>query len=265
MKDQLLIAFSFIALLLLAIILHKVRRSHMMNYRMQASLEAATKEIARLREIRTELDHLYNQFQAYQSLVSLLQPRKPLPLLRRWAASPDFLLEICQFSLRLKPALILECSSGASTLVLARSCELNGLGHVYSLEHDAGYAEQTRQRLKDQNLERWATVIDAPLVAQPEVGGQRWYSLEKLEIDLKSVELLVIDGPPSDTASQARYPAVPLLMKYLSDTCTVYLDDANRPDERAAVDRWLHEFGNLDALYLHYEKGCARLTRKLDA
>lgn len=235
-----------------------------MSYRMQASLDAATKEIAKLSEIRTEFAHLYNQFQAYQSLVSLLQPTKPLPQLRGWAASPDFLLEICQFSLRLKPTLILECSSGASTLVLARCCELNGLGHVYSLEHDAGYAEQTRQRLKDQNLEKWATVIDAPLVDQPEVGGQRWYSLEKLKIDPKSVELLVIDGPPSDTASQARYPALPFLMKYLSDTCTVFLDDANRPDERAAVDRWLHEFGQLEALYLQSEKGCAKLTRKLN-
>lgn len=57
----------------------------------------------------------------------------------------------------------MECSSGASTIVLAQSAKLNGRGHVFSLEHDRDYATKSRVELEKQSLSDWATVIDAPL------------------------------------------------------------------------------------------------------
>lgn len=264
MRDELLLTALLITLLLSVIILHKVRRMHIMAYRIESDLEKVTKEIAGLRDIKTELTNLYTQFQAYQDLVRLITPKKPLPLLRGWAASPDFLLEISRHTLSHQPKIILECSSGASTLALARCCELNGFGHVYSLEHEESYAEQTRQRLRDQGLDCWATVVDAPLVEQPAIGGQRWYSLTNLQTEPESCELLVIDGPPSDTSQQARYPALPLLSKFLSGSCTIILDDAQRPDEQQAVKRWLADFPAFTIEQLYCEKGCSKLTRKVN-
>lgn len=262
MRNELLLIALLISLFLSIIILHKVRRMHIMAFRIETDLATASKEISRLGDIKIELANLYNQLQAYHDLVGLIGPTKPLPLLRGWAASPDFLLEICRHSLSHKPKIVLECSSGASTLALARCCELNGTGHVYSLEHDFVFAEQTRQRLRDQNLERWATVVDAPLVEQPEIGGQRWYSLTNLHIEPESCQLLIIDGPPSDTSHQARYPALPLLSRFLSRPCTVFLDDAQRPDEQQAVKRWLNDFPAFTLEQLQCEKGCSKLTRK---
>jgi hypothetical protein len=101
---------------------HKVRKIHLASY---AIHEAAT-------QTQKETLALFAQVQAYDGLMRLLQFRAPLPPLRGWAASPDFLLVIAQHALKHKPKVIVECSSGSSTLVLARCCELNGGGHVYS-------------------------------------------------------------------------------------------------------------------------------------
>lgn len=249
-------------LLLAGIILYKVRRVHLQGFQTQAQLANLRGDLSRLTELETELAHLYAQLQSYHDLVSLIHPARPLPLLRGWAASPDFLLEICKHSLYHKPRIILECSSGATTLALARCCEINGMGHVYSLEHDACYAEQTRQRLHEQGLDAWATIIDAPLVNQPKVKGQPWYSLDGLCIPPGECALLVVDGPPWNTAPLARYPALPLLAEYLATSCTVFLDDANRPDEQEMARRWAIEFPGMQLTWPMCEKGCAKLVRQ---
>jgi predicted O-methyltransferase YrrM len=83
--------------------------------------------------------------------------------MRGWAASPDFLRNLMQYTEDNCPTTIVECSSGVSTLVLARRVQLNGAGHVYSLEHDAAFAQKTRLLLRRFDLEEFATVYHAPL------------------------------------------------------------------------------------------------------
>lgn len=261
MGDGLIIAAIAIALILLAIVMHKVRRLHLQAYRIEDRLSAVLKNASTISELKTDISNLYNQLQAYQDLVALVRPTKPLPLLRGWAASPDFLLEVCRYSLSARPDVIVECSSGASTLVLARCCELSGSGHVYSLEHSPAYAEQTRQRLHDQNLDEWATVVDAPLIELTELDGKPWYSLSNLHIEPGSCQLLVIDGPPSEIGPQARYPALPMLSSFLAEKCAIFLDDAQRHDEQQAIKRWIEQFREFEVESYQLEKGCARLTR----
>lgn len=234
-----------------AIALYKIRKIHL-----------ATFELARrTNEIEREAKSLYAQFQTYADLVRLLRFDSALPTLRGWAASPDFLLEIARHALEAKPAACVECSSGASTVVLARCLQMNGAGHVYSLEHDPKYAEKTRRELKRHGLSDWATVIDAPLVEITDMPGRLWYSLNGLPPLEKAVELLVIDGPPQDTGPLARYPALPQLMSRLADTCAVFLDDADREDEREAVRRWTQDAPQFRAENLWCEKGAIKLSR----
>jgi len=55
-----------------------------------------------------------------------------------------------------------------------------------------------------------------------------------------------------------------LLSKFLSVSCTVFLDDAQRPDEQQAVKRWLADFPAFTLEQLHCEKGCSKLTPKVN-
>ncbi len=229
--------------------LHKIRKIHLACFRMEEALST----------IRTETDHLFHQIQAYQELIALIRPVRPLPPLRGWAASPDFLLHVADHALSSRPQLIVECSSGASTVVLARCCQLNGGGRVLSLEHDPEYARKTRQRLDDHGLNDWAKVVDAPLVPYDGLDAGRWYSLAGLDTDGRQIDLLVIDGPPGGDAQHARYPAVPLLRQHFASNCTVFLDDAGRPEEVEIVARWLTEFPEFEKTALPAEKGCVAL------
>lgn len=203
---------------------------------------------------------LYRQIEALGALNRLLEPEAPLPPMRDWAGSPDFLLEVAQEILRRRPETIVECSSGASTVVAARCCQLNGAGHVYSLENGPEFAEKTRRLLRDANLQDWASVIDAPLQAYTFEGKTySWYSLTHLPEG--SIDMLLVDGPLGRLNEQARYPAGPMLIPRMGRTGIVMLDDANRPDERRIIDRWLGEFPQYRAESRNAEKGLTILTR----
>jgi len=205
------------------------------------------------------LQHNYQQIQAFTDLSHLLQLPWPLPPLRGWAASPDFLLLLAEHVLQKKPKCIVECSSGASTIVLAQCAKINGYGHIQSLEHDAHYADKTRQQLIKQKLQDWATVIDAPL-RDYKFNEQkyRWYTLNE-QIKSSCIDMLVIDGPPASLGHCARYPAGPLLLPLLNENGMVFLDDADRPDEQKIIQRWIDEFKKLDAHRYNCEKGAVGL------
>ncbi|MBE6035982.1 MAG: hypothetical protein E7222_14990 [Clostridiales bacterium] len=51
--------------------------------------------------------------------------------------------------------------------------------------------------------------------------------------------LVIVDGPPGATGKNARYPAVPITMKYFSATSIDFiLDDYNRNDEKEIAKIW---------------------------
>ena len=245
------LAIGILLLGLLGLVLYKTWKVHLACFRIEAALQ----------RIESDTSQTYRELQAYLSLSQLIQTHKPLPLLRGWAASPDFLLYLARYALGEHPRTIMECSSGASTVVLARCCELNGAGHVYSLEHDPEYAEKSRRLIAEQGLESWSTVIDAPLIEHPGMADTPWYSLDALPAPMPPIDLLVIDGPPGMNTPLARYPALPLLHKYLSASATVFLDDAARPDEREIVKRWQAMFSDFRLENREAEKGCAVLLR----
>ncbi|THF63647.1 class I SAM-dependent methyltransferase [Pseudothauera nasutitermitis] len=249
MNSALLIpAFLVLNLALALYLLHKLRKVHLASYRIESTLNA----------LKDESDALFHQFQAYQALVQLIRPEKPLPPLRGWAASPDFLQHVASHVLAAAPRTIVECGAGSSTVVLAYCCRANGQGRVFSLEHDPRHARRVRRLLAAHGLDRWAWVVDAPLQADTE-GGAPWYALDALEL-AEPIDLLVIDGPPAAIGALARYPALPRLHGQLSARCHVFLDDAARPDERAVVRRWLAEYPGFTAHDLPAEKGCVLLS-----
>lgn len=195
---------------------------------------------------------------SYESISSSLKFDQCVSYDADWSAAPDFLKLIIDSALEDKPEVIVECSSGVTTLVLARCCQLNGAGHVYSLENGDEHARETIRQLERFGLSEYADVLHAPLEAT-EIGSRQfeWYGLEELAVD--KIDMLVIDGPPGYMQEYSRYPALPKLLARLNDGCKIFLDDAGRSDERQIVESWVNEYPGLEHRYIDNERGCSVL------
>ena len=246
---------NFVLLVILLTILY-------MQHRKIARVDRATWELPRMLDEKVNLSELrlYRQLEALTALNTLIHPERPLPPLRAWAGSPDFLLQLARRVLLRQPEVIVECSSGASSVVAARCCQLNGSGHVYALEHEPVFAEATRAYLREQGLEDWATVIDAPLQMVDLDGvGYPWYALDGLPD--RPIDVLVVDGPPAALGPMARYPAGPKLLPRLAPNAAVLVDDADREGERTMVRLWQETFPELKANRVTAEKGLVILEQ----
>lgn len=213
-------------------------------------------------QARAIADNVFGQIEALMALQTELKFEHALPPTRSWAASPDFLRNVMLHARGQRPSTVVECSSGVSTLVLAQCMKLNGCGHVYCLEHDPVYAEKTRNLLKLHGLDAYASILDAPLQDLRLEGWQgKWYTHEVLPQDMR-IDLVVIDGPPWFSSPLARYPAIPVLKPRMAIGAAVFLDDADREEERQSVARWRQ--ANPDLIELSVppcEKGCVALQR----
>lgn len=203
----------------------------------------------------TEVRSSYTQLEALQGLYWGLAPRSAFPPTRFWAASPDLLRVIASHVLRERPQVVVEASSGTSTVIIARCLQMNGSGKVVALEHDPLYAQRTRDVLAEHGLEEFAEVMHAPLVDH-RIGDEEfpWYDTQALQ-GLGMIDLLVVDGPPDSIRSFARYPAVPLLRDRMTPGARVFLDDGARDDERVSAQRWASEFPGATLEFLPLEAG----------
>lgn len=166
-----------------------------------------------------------------------------MPMLGGWALTPGVLLGLLELVEDRACRTILECGSGASTVWFAAALEQRGGdGRVVSLDSDPVFAQQTRDELAARGLAHRAVVIDAPLV-DVAAGGRpprAWYTVDDVPDGLE-VDLLLVDGPTGFSATQARYPAFPLLAHLLRAGSTVVLDDATRPEEQQILAAWTAE------------------------
>lgn len=212
------------------------------------------------------IDNLYTQIESFSWLQKGLDIKGNLPPLRGWPVSPDFLLRLHRWIRKHKPQLIVETGSGASTLVIADALRQNGSGILVSFEHLKKYGDQTWQTLVDEELTQWVDLRVGELVLWDEEHmnpddadkPSRWYP-PNFE-DIHNIDLLIVDGPPEGTCKYARYPAVPALFDRFATNVEVWMDDANRQDEKYICERWA-ELYNLDFEFIPLEKGLARLSR----
>ena len=212
-------------------------------------------------ELRAHIDATYMQTESLFSLFSSLRPDIPFPKTRGWAASPDFLKQICSLVLTKKPALVFETGSGVSTLVIAYCLKKLGKGKIISLDHLTHYADETLEMIAMHGLSEYAEIYHAPL-KETLIGQETWlwYDLDGVKID-KDIDILIIDGPPATTQPLARYPVLPMLYHHLGKDVVALLDDGARQDEKDIVERYKTEFPKLTYRYLDFEKGAFIMTR----
>src|SRR5215831_18124897 len=196
--------------------------------------------------ISGELAQTYRQIEALVMLTKCLPLRHPLPPMRGFAVSPDLALLLYELVHEHHPALVVECGSGVSSLVIGYALKVVGAGHLISFEHDARAAERSLALVGRHGLERQVQIVHAGL--QETLVGKR-------------ARLVFIDGPPGSLQPLARYPALRRLAPFLTPDAVVVLDDVARPDEWAITERWLREDPRLTLQRIAHEKGTAILTR----
>lgn len=208
----------------------------------------------------------YRQIEALMTLERHLTLRAPMPPMRGYAISPDFAVIIMQVLRDHQPQHILELGCGVSTLVGAYTLEQHQLaGKIVSVEHQADFAQFTRDNLARHGLTDFATVLDAPLIPLMHLHRWRgrWYDLAALDTPAP-IDLLIIDGPPQyrNPSRLARYPALPMLYDRLAPGALILIDDADRRHERRAIKRWLREFDLIQVRQFDTEKGTLLLQKR---
>ena len=249
-KDIVLIASLVIVIAALA---YLVRSTRALHRKVNRNADRVSKELsAQTGRFKTELAHVYHQFEAVEQLLPLLKLSAPLPPSRGWAASPDFLLTLAHVTKKVRPRLTVELGSGISTLVLAKS----GAKKIVSLDHSVEFGIQTREML----LSHGVRGVDIRIhELETYARGYKWYARSTLK-GLAKIDLLVIDGPPSSTNADARYPALEHLVPLLSPKATVILDDVYRDEERKLADAILTALTGHVMTILSHEKGTAVIS-----
>ncbi len=198
------------------------------------------------KQIEIQQFNVFRQVESLTGLYATLDINRPLPRTRHWAASPDFLHLVAEEILRRKPEFIVEAGSGTSTLIAAYCLRKLGRGKIVSLDHLEEYCGISRETLKSHGLDGFAEVLHAP-IKEYEIEGKtyQWYDTAGLD-SIQQIDMLIVDGPPKNDTEDARFAAIPLLIKRLHENSIVVVDDGSRPGEREIVAKWKQIYG------LHY-------------
>lgn len=214
------------------------------------------------RSIFEQQEILYRHSESFFAIVTSLGVSGPIPFTRGYAASPDFLRIIANHTLLHQPKIVLEASSGLSTVILAYCQKKTGGGTVISLDHLEEYATQTTRLLEAHNLSDFAKVYHAPLT-EYSIGGKKykWYNISGVPIP-KSIDLIVVDGPVSGENKHCRYPVLPLFFEKMKEGSSLFMDDAYRKSEREVKALWEGEFGDqIASAFVESEKGTLQIRK----
>jgi predicted O-methyltransferase YrrM len=214
------------------------------------------------RRDRRHIVALWPQVESLLGLYQLLNGKADLPNLRGMAASPDILLHVVRHIQEHAPRRIVECGSGSTTIAMAQALRAFGIdGHIHAIENHEPSIAAMRALLRRHDLERYVTLVFAPLVQRRYDGYDApigWYDLDPGAIP-DDIDLLLVDGPLAIRHHDARYPAGPNLLPKLSRRGCVFVDDARRRGETRMVERWRARFPDLGMRTLPAEKGCVTL------
>jgi len=153
-----------------------------------------------------------------------------------YAANLEYLEAVAGASLKTAGP-VLECGSGATTILLAILCGKRNV-QVWSLEHFPEWRAHVSETLNENGLSSGAHVCSSPL---KDYGDFAWYDPPLAEMPTE-FSLVICDGPPGSTKG-GRYGLLPVMGKHLPPGATILLDDAGRPGELELIRKWEVEAG----------------------
>jgi hypothetical protein len=162
-----------------------------------------------------------------------------------WALSASSINRLVHHLRAHRPELVLEFSSGISTIVCAhvmRGLWPDATGPlVVALEQDADYRNAAVADVKRLGFADTAEIIHAPLVDGELLGWKtEMYAMPSDQvlhaIGGRKIEFILVDGPAAGHA--ARFATLPLVQPLLSGPTWFFLDDALRDSELEVARRW---------------------------
>lgn len=126
---------------------------------------------------------------------------------------------------------ILECGSGATTLLIAALTAEAKVNFVV-LEHDPNWHRYLK-RMLDALGYAHVRLVHAPL---QDYGTYAWYR-PPAGVVPKDVGLVICDGPPGSIPG-GRFGLMPVMASHLKRDCVILLDDTHRAGERRILDAW---------------------------
>jgi hypothetical protein len=134
---------------------------------------------------------------------------------------------------------VLECGSGLTSVLLSIINMQIGIRFV-ALEHDPRWHSLVCGRLASLGLPA-SSIQFAPL---RQYGGYDWYDTTALKIENRKFNLILCDGPPSDTRG-GRYGMLPSLIDKINPGTRIIVDDIGRADEINMISRWKEAYPGL--------------------
>lgn len=165
-----------------------------------------------------------------------------MPHSGRWAMDAKSLSQLLDLVRQHRPKRLLELGSGTSTIWLGHTLATWG-GKITSIDGSEEFLELTRANIAKHGLEDIVRAQFAPLIPGSwDSATKVWYDRAFIK-DIDEVDFLLIDGPPGGPhRPDSRYPAIPELIEILVPGALVVLDDSQRPDEQAAVKKWVSNY-----------------------
>jgi hypothetical protein len=205
-----------------------------------------------------QLNVTYDRIDALMSIHNLVELNAPLPIMHEWRVSSDFAHATLASLLEKGEGSVIDIGSGISTLLFGYGVKMNGGGKVISLEHNKEYYEKSKALIKAHELEEFCELYFCPL-KEYVLDGEKWLWYDITDIQFPDdIALVSVDGPPGGTQYMARYPAIPILEKFITDKTSIYLDDAYRNEEAEISKKWKMKF-SLSSQLIKAHKGIFKL------
>lgn len=181
--------------------------------------------------------------EALTQLFRDIGPKPLMPSTGRWAMDAKSLSQLLDLVRQHKPKNLLELGSGTSTIWLGHTLAAWG-GKITSIDGSEEFLELTRANITKHGLDDTVRTRFAPLLPGSwDSATKVWYDRAFIG-DIDQVDFLLVDGPPGGPhRPDSRYPAIPELIERLAPGALVVLDDSQRPDEQAAVKKWVSKYG----------------------
>lgn len=209
-----------------------------------------TMEVETLAEVGSAADVIRARWE--ETPVTVLRE----PVWGEWALDACVAQELRHHLRATMPRYVAEFGSGMSTVLLAEYARDTGAA-VTTYEHQPRYAAITRDNLEQRGLGGY---VDLRLCeigdVETSAGVLPWYRDDMPLV----VDFALVDGPPGKIGRAAAMFALATRLKGGENgVWELWLDDADRPGEQAALDLWREHFLFIEVEQLGLPKGLARV------